>query len=76
MRPLLALILPLGLPLLVISSSAEPYALITGISNQADESRSLIVYIPAQLAYEYLLSIPFRSDLTNEFLHEISKHIQ
>ncbi|KAI8715137.1 TSPc domain-containing protein [Fusarium sp. LHS14.1] len=73
MRPLLALILPLGWPLLVASSSPEPCALVTEISN---ESGSSIVKVPAQLAHECLLSIPFRSDLASEFIQEITKHIQ
>ncbi|KAI8660248.1 TSPc domain-containing protein [Fusarium keratoplasticum] len=73
MRPLLALILPLGWPLLVASSSPEPCALVTEIS---DESGSSIVKVPAQLAHECLLSIPFRSDLASEFIQEITKHIQ
>ncbi|KAL2681204.1 hypothetical protein Neosp_008811 [[Neocosmospora] mangrovei] len=73
MRPLLALLLPLGWPLLVASSSPEPCALVTEISN---ESGSSIVKVPAQLAHECLLSIPFRSDLAGEFIQEITKHIQ
>ncbi|RSL51355.1 hypothetical protein CEP54_011442 [Fusarium duplospermum] len=73
MRPLLALIPTLGWPLLVASSSSEPCALVTEISN---ESGSSIVKVPAQLAHECLLSIPFRSDLAGEFIQEISKHVQ
>ncbi|KAJ4313271.1 hypothetical protein N0V84_009499 [Fusarium piperis] len=76
MRPLLTLIPPLGWPLLVASSSPEPCAFVTEISDQADKSGSSIVQVPAQLAHECLLSIPFRSDLANEFIQEISKHIQ
>ncbi|KAM0421490.1 hypothetical protein ACHAPT_010663 [Fusarium lateritium] len=70
MRPLLAAIPPLGWPLLVASSSPEPCALVTEISSRSGSS------VPAQLAHECLLSIPYRSDLAGEFLHEISKHIQ
>ncbi|RSL78665.1 hypothetical protein CEP51_008010 [Fusarium floridanum] len=70
MRPLLALIPPL---VVVAASSSEPCALVTEISN---ESGSSIVKVPAQLAHECLLSIPFRSDLAGEFIQEITKHVQ
>lgn len=76
MRPLLALIPSLGWPLPVVSSSPESCALVAEISSQANESGSSFVQVPAQLAHECLLSIPFRSDLANEFIQDISKHIQ
>ncbi|KAF4460234.1 Peptidase S41 [Fusarium albosuccineum] len=73
----LLLALPLGLPVLAASSSSqEPCALVTDISNTALRRNTSTINVPGKLAQDCLLSMPFYPERAQGFLDELDKYVQ